>query len=159
MKRIALVIALFAVGFTVKAQTPYKTALGIAVDLSKDVTHLGPQFKYVFGKNAAIQAQVMFSDNKNATNDRNTMYVGADYQYIKNFPKSKYAAWYLGVGPELEFVNDHTNIVIRPQAGLDFRIPSTPIGAHVDWKPYWRLNHGSDFFGDRFTLGLKFLVK
>jgi hypothetical protein len=155
MKKITFLIAMCAISFTGLAQTPYRTSLGLNIDLGDNTTFFGPQVKHVFGKNAAIQGQVMFSDH-------NFMYVGADYQYIKNFPNTRGFAWYLGVGPQLGFGTkggNYTEFALRPQAGLEVKLPEVPLGIHFDWKPWWRLNHGGYFAPDKFTIGMKYIIK
>jgi hypothetical protein len=155
MKKVKLAILFLLFGASAYAQTPYKTALGLGIDVGDGSSFFGPQIKHVFGKNAAIQGQVMFSDY-------NFMYIGADYQYVKNFPDTRGFAWYVGMGPQLGFNTNHgdyTEFALRPQAGLEFKLPEVPLGLHFDWKPWWRLNHGSHFSPGRFTIGIKFIMK
>lgn len=154
MKSIKKIAVLLLFSFSTIAQTPYKTSLGLGIDLGDSRAFFGPQLKHVFGKNAALQAQVMFSD-------QNFMYVGADYQFVKNFPNTRGFAWYLGIGPQVGFATDwdYTQFALRPHAGLEFKLPEVPLGLHFDWKPWWRLNHGTHFSPDKFTLGLKFIIK
>jgi hypothetical protein len=71
MKRYIILFLLLSLG--AQAQTPYRTSLGLGIDVGDGSSFFGPQVKHVFGRNAAIQGQVMFSDH-------NFMYVGADYQ-------------------------------------------------------------------------------
>lgn len=154
MRKTIIFIALLISGLKLSAQTPYQTSVGLGIDLGSYGSMFGPQLKHVFGTNAALQAQLMFSDNS-------YMYVGADYQYTKNFPNTKGVAWYLGVGPQMGFATkgSYNEFVLRPQAGLEFKLPEVPLGIHFDWKPWWRLSHGTHFTPGKFTLGLKYIIK
>lgn len=131
----------------------YKNALGVVVDLGDGETLVGPQFKHSFdGKNAG-NVQVMFGDHVTV--------LGADYTYNQPFSGTNGLGWYVGVGPQLKFVDkgyyeDKTFFAIRPQAGLEYKIPSAPLAFHFDWKPWWNLTNESDFEAGRFSLGFKY---
>ncbi|MFD1769849.1 hypothetical protein [Sphingobacterium suaedae] len=146
------------------AQTPYRTALGLGIDLGDGETLFGPQIKHSFGGANAGNAQVLFGDNITV--------LGVDYSYNRQFPGTNGLGWYVGVGPQLAFVDhggywhddrwdddDHVDFAIRPAAGLEYKIPSAPIAFHFDWKPWWNLSHNSNFEPARFTLGFKFTLK
>ncbi len=155
MKKTAFLFTLMIISVASLAQTPYRTSLGLGIDVGNGSSFFGPQIKHVFGTNAALQAQIMFSDY-------NFMYIGGDYQYIKNFPDTRAFAWYLGIGPQLGFNTNggnYTEFSLRPQAGLEFKLPEVPLGLHFDWKPWWRLNHGSRFTAGKFTIGVKYILK
>ncbi|GEM68870.1 hypothetical protein SMI01S_24760 [Sphingobacterium mizutaii NBRC 14946 = DSM 11724] len=134
-----------------KAQTPYKTAIGLAIDLGDGATLFGPQIKHSFGGNNAGNAQVLFGDNFTA--------VGADYSYNQQFAGTNGLGWYVGVGPQLGFGGDETWFAVRPAAGLEYKIPAAPLALHFDWKPWWNLSHESNFEAARFSLGFKFTLK
>jgi len=152
MKKI-LFAAVLALGIgQVNAQN-YNNALGVVVDLGDGETLFGPQYKHSFdGKNAG-NVQVMFGDNITT--------VGADYTYNQNFSGANGLGWYVGVGPQLSFVdygnNDDTYFAIRPQVGLEYKIPSAPLAMHFDWKPWWNLTNDSNFEAGRFSLGFKYV--
>lgn len=134
-----------------KAQTPYKTALGLGIDLGDGQTLFGPQIKHSFGGHAAGQAQVLFADNHTV--------LGVDYSYNDRFAGTSGLHWYLGVGPQLSFIKGgDTYFAVRPAAGLEFKIPETPLGLHFDWKPWWNLSKSSDFEAGRFSLGFKYVL-
>ena len=155
MKKATLVCTLLFTSLLIKAQTPYRTAIGLGIDVGNGASLFGPQLKHVVGTHAALQAQLMFSDY-------NFMYIGADYQYIKTFPTTRAFAWYLGIGPQLGFATNggnYTEFSLRPQAGLEFKLPEVPLGLHFDWKPWWQLNHGSRFTAGKFTIGVKYILK
>ena len=134
-----------------KAQTPYRTAIGLGIDLGDGQTLFGPQVKHSFGGANAGQAQVLFGDGLTV--------VGVDYNYNRPFSGAGGLGWYLGVGPQIGFWDGGSAFAIRPQAGLEYKIPSTPIGIHFDWKPWWNLSHNSNFEAGRFSLGFKFILK
>jgi len=138
-----------------KAQTPYKTAIGLGIDLGDGPTLFGPQIKHSFGGANAGQAQVLFGDNHTV--------VGADYSYNQQFRGTQGLGWYVGVGPQIDFISigdfDQTNFAIRPAAGLEYKIPSAPLALHFDWKPWWNLSNDSNFEASRFSLGFKFVLK
>jgi len=50
-------------------------------------------------------------------------------------------------------------VALRPQLGLEFKIPAAPIGFHADWKPDWRLNHGTNFHASTFSFGIKYTLR
>lgn len=132
-----------------KAQN-YNTAIGLAIDLGNGPTLVGPQIKHSFdGKNAG-NAQILFGSNSTT--------IGVDYSYNEQLPGVSALYWYVGVGPQLTF-NDGTWVAIRPAVGLEYKIPTAPIGFHFDWKPWWNLSKESDFEAGRFTLGFKYILK
>lgn len=152
MKKV-LLVAVMALGISQVNAQNYKNALGVVVDLGDGETLVGPQFKHSFdGKNAG-NIQVMFGDNITV--------LGADYTYNQPFSGTNGLGWYVGVGPQLSFVDggkyeDKTYVAIRPQAGLEYKIPSAPLAFHFDWKPWWNLTNESNFEAGRFSLGFKY---
>ncbi len=144
---------LLALGLTQVNAQDYKNALGIAVDLGDGETFVGPQFKHSFDGTNAGNIQVLFADHATI--------LGADYTYNQSFKGAKGLGWYIGVGPQLTFVDhghhDKTYFGIRPQAGLEFKIPSAPLAMHFDWKPWWNLTNDSNFEAGRFSLGFKYV--
>ncbi len=154
MKKV-LLVAVMALGISQVNAQNYKNALGVVVDLGDGETLVGPQFKHSFdGKNAG-NVQVMFGDHITV--------LGADYTYNQPISGTNGLGWYVGVGPQLSFVDygnnydgDKTFFAIRPQAGLEYKIPGAPLAAHFDWKPWWNLTNDSNFEAGRFSLGFKF---
>lgn len=151
MKKTLIAATLFLGLAAVNAQN-YQNSLGVVFDLGDGPTLIGPQFKHSFdGKNAG-NVQVMFGDHVTT--------VGADYTYNEQFNGAKGLGWYVGVGPQVSFYDfgghNDTFFAIRPQAGLEFKIPSAPIAMHFDWKPWWNLSNDSNFEAGRFSLGLKY---
>ena len=157
MKKV-LFTAVLALGLSQVNAQNYNNALGVVVDLGDGATLVGPQYKHSFdGKNAG-NLQVMFGDNITV--------LGADYTYNQAFSGTNGLGWYVGVGPQLSFVDygndyhgdaDKTYFAIRPQVGLEYKIPSAPLALHFDWKPWWNLTNDSNFEAGRFSLGFKYV--
>lgn len=158
MKKLFLPIlaaAIFTVGVDkAQAQAPYKTAIGLAFDMGTGPTLWGPQIKHAFNGNNAGNAQVLFGDNHTV--------IGVDYSYNRPVPNAQGLNWFVGIGPQLAFVDqgpkDKTYFAIRPAAGLEYKISTLPLGVHFDWKPWWNLTNDSNFKGGRFSLGLKYVL-
>lgn len=162
---LAVITLLFALPLMSQAQTPYRTALGLGIDLGDGETLFGPQIKHSFGGFNAGNAQVLFGDHVTV--------LGADWSHNKRISGTNGLSWYVGVGPQISFIDnghwhkghwhkkgdDHVDFAIRPAVGLEYKIPTAPLGFHFDWKPWWNLSHGSHFEPSRFSLGFKFILK
>ncbi|MCI0920070.1 hypothetical protein [Sphingobacterium rhinopitheci] len=158
MKKLFLPL-LAAVSFCVlsqeaKAQTPFKSALGIVFD-GNDGSNVGIQYKTALKGPQALQIQAAFRNN--------WVSVGADWQYEKAINGAEGLAWYAGIGAQLGFWNydghSETYIGLRPQIGLEYKIPTIPIAMHLDYKPLLGVNHNTGFQGDGFTFGVKYILK
>lgn len=165
----SLLILLLAAQSPAQAQTPYRTALGLGIDLGDGETLFGPQIKHSFGGFNAGNAQVLFGDDITV--------IGADWSHNKPISGTNGLSWYVGVGPQIAIIDhggwyhkhknhkghwdgdNHVDFAIRPAVGLEYKIPTAPLGFHFDWKPWWNLSHGSHFEPSRFTLGFKFILK
>ncbi|HLT86641.1 MAG TPA: hypothetical protein VKZ57_03565 [Sphingobacterium sp.] len=147
----------------VNAQARYRTALGLGIDVGDGPTLVGPQIKHFFDGANAGNAQVLFGDDVTV--------IGVDYSYNQAIAGTNGLNWYVGVGPQLAFVDrgrwwyddwddrDRTYFALRPAVGLEFKIPSAPLAFHFDWKPWWNLSNRSHFEPARFSLGFKFTLK
>lgn len=146
------------------AQARYRTALGLGIDLGDGPTLVGPQVKHFFDGANAGNAQVLFGDDITV--------LGVDYSYNQAINGANGLTWYVGVGPQLAFIDrgrwwfghdgrddNETFFALRPTVGLEFTIPSAPLAFHFDWKPWWNLSNNSHFEPARFTLGFKFTIK
>lgn len=157
MKKLILSVgaAFFLFLGTQQATAQYKTALGLGVDLGDGETLVGPQLKHFFSANDAGNVQVLFADNY--------VVLGADYSYNAPIQGANGLNWYIGVGPQLSFIDfgpvNETYFAIRPALGLEFKIPSAPLAFHFDWKPWWNLSNDSNFEAARFSLGFKYAFK
>lgn len=148
-------------GFSSLNAQNYRNALGLAIDFGDGPTLVGPQYKHSFDGSNALNAQVLFGNHTTA--------IGFDYSYNQKFAGSG-LWWYVGVGPQLAFSDhgyfydnhyhdgDDTHVAIRPAIGLEYKIPSVPLGFHFDWKPWWNLSHNSYFEAARFSLGFKYIL-
>ncbi|RYY37385.1 MAG: hypothetical protein EOP46_02850 [Sphingobacteriaceae bacterium] len=155
MKKIFLLAAiaiLFAATQTF-AQSGYKNSLGLGIDFGDGSTLVGPSYKHFFTGKDAVQADLLFGSD--------AVWIGGYYQYHQSFPNANSLKWYLGVGPQLAFLDNdfgdnNTFIFLRPMIGLDFKVPGAPIAMNFDWRPMWQLNNDSDFEPARFGLGFRF---
>lgn len=137
-------------GFQFAQAQSYESALGLGIDLGNGSTLVGPQYKYFFDSNTALNGQVLFGGDMTT--------VGADYSYNQSLGAAG-LNWYVGVGPQLTFLEHGggTWFAIRPAVGLEYKIPSAPLGVHFDWKPWWNLSKESDFEAGRFSMGFKYV--
>lgn len=154
MKKL-LLAAVMVLGVAQANAQDYKNALGLVVDLGDGETLFGPQFKHSFDGRNAGNVQVMFGDGITT--------LGADYTYNESINGANGLNWFVGVGPQLSFVDggrfdDKTYFAIRPQLGLEYKIPSAPLAFHFDWKPWWNLSNDSNFEAGRFSLGFKYTI-
>ncbi|GGF00575.1 hypothetical protein SAMN05443634_105222 [Chishuiella changwenlii] len=154
MKKL-LLAAVMVLGVAQANAQDYKNALGLVVDLGDGETLFGPQFKHSFDGRNAGNVQVMFGDGITT--------LGADYTYNESINGANGLNWFVGVGPQLSFVDggrfdDKTYFAIRPQVGLEYKIPSAPLAFHFDWKPWWNLSNDSNFEAGRFSLGFKYTL-
>ena len=138
-----------------KAQTPFKSAIGIVFDGS-DGSNAGIQYKTALTGTSAAQFSAAFRSN--------WVSLGADWQYEKAIPNADGLAWYAGIGGQLGFLTgDHYGdkvwFGVRPQVGLEYKLPTVPFGLHLDYKPYVGFNKGTGFNGDGFTFGIKYIIK
>lgn len=149
MKKIALMIVLGAtLSWTASAQSPYRTAAGLFIDVGDGWSTVGPHIKHFFSGNDALTGLLLFGNNFTS--------LGAEYSYNKSIVGANGLYWNLGVGPQVGFSNNHTSLAIRPSAGLEFKIPSAPLAFGFDWRPWWRVTDGSHFTPGRFGLSFKY---
>ncbi|MEH6307292.1 hypothetical protein RYH73_16715 [Olivibacter sp. CPCC 100613] len=136
-----------------ESKAQYRNALGLGIDLGDGQTLVGPQLKHFFNSKDAANVQVLFADNH--------VLLGADYSYNQAIRGARGLNWYIGVGPQLSFIDrgpfgNKTYFAIRPALGLEYKIPSAPLAFHFDWKPRWTLTDESDFEPSRFSIGFKY---
>jgi hypothetical protein len=159
MKKFLLLAAFLMVGITTQtfAQSSYKNSLGLGIDFGDGSTLVGPAYKHFFNANNAIQADLLFGGD--------AVWLGGYYQYHQPVSGASGLKWYLGLGPQLGFIDndyfgdDYTVINLRPMAGLDYKIAGAPIALNFDWRPVAQLNHGSGFEAARFGVGFRFTFK
>ena len=152
MKKLLFVIAIVMLGnLAAKAQTSYKAALGLGIDLYDEATFFGATGKYFFSDNHVGQADLGFEDNA-------TMATFL-YSYHKGFYRAPGLRWYAGVGPSIIFIKDFDNIfALRPHLGLDFKIDGVPFVLNFDWRPSVVLSDVGDNQVAAFGFGLQFAI-
>jgi hypothetical protein len=152
MRKLLLVFALGMLGhLAVKAQTNYRAALGLGVDLYDDFTFFGATGKYFFSDNHVGQGDLGFEDNA-------TMATFL-YSYHKEFFRAKGLRWYAGVGPSIIFIKNSDNIfALRPHLGLDFKVDGVPFVINFDWRPSVVLSDVGDNEVGAFGFGLQFAI-
>ncbi|UBZ13075.1 hypothetical protein LDL77_14440 [Flagellimonas marinaquae] len=152
MKKLLFVIAIVMLGnLAAKAQTSYKAALGLGIDLYDEATFFGATGKYFFSDRHVGQADLGFEDNA-------TMATFL-YSYHKGFYRAPGLRWYAGVGPSIIFIKDFDNIfALRPHLGLDFKIDGVPFVLNFDWRPSVVLSDVGDNQVAAFGFGLQFAI-
>lgn len=152
MKKLLFVIAFVLLGnLVVKAQTNYRAALGLGIDLYDEATFYGATGKYFFSDNHVGQADLGFEDNA-------TM-VTFLYSYHKQFVGARGLRWYAGVGPSIIFLKDFDNIfALRPHLGIDFKVNGVPLVLNFDWRPSIVLSDVGDNQVAAFGFGLQFAI-
>lgn len=141
-----LVVMVYYAG-TAKAQT-YTNSAGLSVELGDGSTLVGPAIKHFFDEHNAAQAEVLFGGGGT--------YISAFYHYDGGIQNAKGLNYYLGAGPALGFGNGNTNFFLRPTAGLEYKIDTTPLDLSFDWRPTFYVGSNSSFTAARFGLGLRF---
>ena len=153
--RFGLFILLFlaAACWTVNAsaQSGYKTAAGLFLDLGNGGTYVGPSVKHFFDDNDAVQGMVLFGNHVTA--------IGVEYSYNKLIPNGGGFIWNIGAGPQVAFSSGTTAFLLRPQAGVEYKVPGAPIDLGFDWRPWWQLTQGSSFEAGRFGLRFDYVIK
>jgi len=126
----------------------YRTGAGLFIDAGDGRTFVGPHIKHFFSANNAGQAMILFADR--------TTIIGAEYSYNQGIPGARGLSWYVGVGPQVAIRREDSYFLIRPLGGMEFKIPSAPLAASLDWRPMWALGEYSDFIPGRFGVAFKF---
>jgi hypothetical protein len=127
----------------------YKTSLGLGIDFGNGATLVGPSIKHFFNPKDAIQGDILFGGNSTLI----------QAFYLHHFPVKGASGlhFYLGGGPGANLFNGSTTFIIRPMAGLEYKIQAVPIAFNFDWRPALFLyDRGSDFEPARFGLGIKY---
>lgn len=143
-----MIALLVSLSFAAVAQSPYRTAAGLFIDVGDGWTLVGPRIKHFFGSNDAIAGSLLFAGNYT--------YISGEYSYNKPIEGANGLYWNLGVGPQLAFGNSNTYLSIRPAAGLEFKLPTAPLAFGFDWRPWWTVTDGSHFTPGRFGLSFKY---
>ncbi|WP_228237613.1 hypothetical protein [Allomuricauda sp. M10] len=152
MKKLLFVMA-FAMlcSLAAKAQTNYKAALGLGIDLYDEATFYGATGKYFFSDHHVGQADLGFEDNATI--------VTFLYSYHKEFVGARGLRWYAGAGPSIIFIKDFDNIfALRPHAGIDFKVDGVPLVLNFDWRPAIALSDVGENEVAAFGFGLQFAI-
>lgn len=147
-----LFITFFAVctlAITASAQG-YNTGFGLFVDFGEGETFVGPHIKHFFTDNIAGQGLVLFA--------KGVTVVGVEGSYNGEIPNAKGLKWNIGIGPQALIGKSRTLFGLRPSAGLEFTVPSTPINIGFDWRPSLIFIDGSDFTPGRFGIALRYVL-
>ncbi len=144
---LAFMLIVFGVS-TSNAQSNYTTALGLGIDFGDGQTLVGPSVKHFFTENHAGLGEVTFGDN--------VTYLTLMYQYHDAFPNASGLKWFAGVGPSIAFFDGDSDFLLRPVAGLDFKINNVPLAFSFDWRPWIYFGGDGDFEPARFGLGFRY---
>lgn len=143
--------ALLTTGLNAQAQT-YKTGAGLGIDFGNGATQVGPSIKHFFTGNSAVEGDILFGGGATL--------IQAFYQYNAPIKGAPGLQWYLGGGPGINIYDGGSTFMLRPMAGLDYKISGAPIGFNFDWRPALGFyDGGSDFEAGRFGLGIKYIFK
>ncbi|WP_133248465.1 hypothetical protein [Flagellimonas aquimarina] len=150
MKKLSFVFVLtLMLAFSAKAQTSYKGAVGLGIDLYDNATFVGPSAKYFFSDNHVGQADLGFEDNATILTFL--------YSFHKQFVGAPGLRWYAGIGPSIILIDDFDNIfALRPHAGLDFKIDGVPIVVNFDWRPALVISDAGDGEAGAFGFGIQY---
>ncbi|WP_431160957.1 hypothetical protein [Flagellimonas beolgyonensis] len=152
MKKLLFAIAFVLLGnVAVKAQTNYRAALGLGIDLYDEATFFGATGKYFFSDHHVGQADLGFEDNATI--------VTFLYSFHKQFVGARGLRWYAGVGPSIIFIKDSDNIfALRPHLGIDFKVDGVPLVLNFDWRPSIVLSDVGENQVAAFGFGLQFAI-
>lgn len=152
MKKLLFAIAIVLLGnVAVKAQTNYRAALGLGIDLYDEATFFGATGKYFFSDHHVGQADLGFEDNATI--------VTFLYSYHKQFVGARGLRWYAGVGPSIIFYKDFDNVfALRPHLGIDFKVDGVPLVLNFDWRPSIVLSDVGENQVAAFGFGLQFAI-
>jgi len=139
----------------VRAQTtqlqPYKTGVGLLIDVGEGITLVGPHAKHFFAPNHAGEAGILFGSE--------TTGIQLMYQYHQTIGEVQGLQWYLGLGGSVYFEKDvdKPTFGMVPAGGLDYKINKAPLDVFFDWRPKFLFWDGdTDFLAARFGFGLRF---
>ncbi|RYG50305.1 MAG: hypothetical protein EOO01_11015 [Chitinophagaceae bacterium] len=152
--RKVLILSALAIGFILtatvsNAQSNYKTAVGLGIDFGNGSTLVGPSLKHFFTANDVGQFDVLFGNNYTV--------IEGFYQYHKPIQNAAGLKWFAGAGIGVGLYDGGSNFLIRPIAGLDYKINDVPLSFSFDWRPTISIGNGdSDFEAGRFGLGFRY---
>lgn len=145
--------AVFSSVHFAQAQAPYKTGVGLLIDVGDGGTLVGPQVKHFFDAHQAGEASLQFGNGLTL--------LQLMYQYHQPVEGAEGLQWYVGLGGALGFpkYGDNTLFAIVPAAGLDYKLKGTPIDLFFDWRPKFMIYKSeNEFNAARFGIGLRFIL-
>jgi hypothetical protein len=150
-KTLVVACTFFAFIFAAKAQSDYTTAIGLGIDFGDGTTLVGPSVKHFFSSPHAGLGEVTFGNSLTA--------ITALYQYNGAIGNAEGLMWYAGIGPTIIFGNSDSDFLLRPNAGLDYKINDVPLTFTFDWRPIISFDEYADTFTPgRFGLGIRFAL-
>lgn len=150
-KTLIAICAFFAFSFATQAQSTYRTALGLGIDFGEGATLVGPSIKHFFNGPHAGMGEFTFGNHITSFT--------ALYQYHGDISNANGLMWFAGIGPSIMFADSYSEFMLRPNAGLDYRITNTPLTFSFDWRPIISFEEYSDTFTPgRFGLGIRFAL-
>jgi hypothetical protein len=125
----------------------YRNAIGLGIDFGEGATLVGPSFKHFFGENNVGKFEVLFGK-----------YVAIQgfYEYHKMFDGAPGLQWFAGLGMGVGLDENNSAFLIKPTAGLDYKIDGVPLAFSFDWRPTVFIADESEFRAPRFGLGFRF---
>jgi hypothetical protein len=126
----------------------YTNGLGLGIDFGDGATLAGISGKHFFSENNVGQAEILFGDH--------FTHISAYYLYHKQIENAAGLRWFLGFGGTFALYKHGSDFLIRPVAGLDYKINNVPIDISFDWRPAFRVTHDADFTAARFGLGFRY---
>lgn len=126
----------------------YRNALGLGIDFGDGSTLVGVSGKHFFSANNVGQAEVLFGNE--------VTHISAYYLYHKQIENAAGLRWFLGVGGTIALYDNGSDFLIRPAAGLDYKITNVPLSFSFDWRPVFRVTHNTHFHAARFGLGFRY---
>ncbi|MFY8005178.1 MAG: hypothetical protein ACOVNR_10040 [Chitinophagaceae bacterium] len=138
--RLTLCIA-FLIGinsfFTCKAQTTYKTAIGVkALDL------VAVSGKHFIKPNKAVEGILVFNDGIRLT---------GLYEFHEPINDAPGLSWYIGPGVHVGHYNGKGGkgayLGMDAVLGIDYKLKDFPLNFSLDWQPSFELLKGNGFYG------------
>ncbi|WP_207420298.1 hypothetical protein [Desertivirga brevis] len=153
MKKLLLLFSLTALLSVTGAKAQdYKTAVGLSIDFGTGATLVGPSIKHFFNPADAVNAEIIFGGNS-------TLIQGF-YQHHWPLKDAQGLKFYLGGGPGVNLYEGGSTFILRPMAGLEYKIKDAPIALNFDWRPgLFLYDGGSEFEAGRFGIGIKYTLK
>jgi hypothetical protein len=139
----------FAQQASAQKGSSYENAVGMRVEFGSNYgTWAGLSGKHFFNENVAGEMMILFGDH--------VTLLEPELQYHGEIANAEGLKWVLGFGPGFAFGNGTSDVLLRPLAGLDYKIADVPINFTFDWRPAFVLTHGTDFNAARFGLAVRY---